>query len=240
MPARPQVFGSRVAAHAVRADEQVGAPVLDRERTIEQVTERQRLLAGNRQRLERTFHRLADVHDAVARRDSGRERQHEIDVRVQRARGTAVDANTATRARRVSRRGQPALAVHQQIDEQEFVLELARQVEQEFQDFHRLQLSEDRRHRAEDARFGAVADQAVAGRFRPLATQAGAATVCAHDLQLSLVLVHACEHCGHAGTQGGIVDDELGGEVVAAVDDHIGRGKQLGADGGVETPRHWL
>ncbi len=64
---------------------------------------------------------------------------------------------------------------------------------------------------------------ATASGQRP--AQAGMAGLRLVHLQLALVLVDAGKNRGPAGEHGGVVDEVLGAEIVAAIDDHI-----VGAD----------
>ena len=95
------------------------------------------------------------------------------------------------------------------------------QAQQALERFERLQAAEHAGHRAEHAGFGAIADQPVARGFGPHAAQAGRCAVAAHQLQLAFVLVDAREQHRLAGAQRDVVEQELGGEVVAAVEDQV-------------------
>ena len=85
----------------------------------------------------------------------------------------------------------------------------------------RLQRAEDPGYRAEHAGFGAVADHAVGDGVRPKAAQAGVARLRLVDLQLAFVLVDAGEDCGPAREHRGVVDQELGAKIVAAIDHDV-------------------
>ena len=133
-----------------------------------------------------------------------------------------AQADAAPRAAGIARRGKAPHALREQVDQHQFVLQLSRQVEQQLQHFHGLHLAEHRGHRAEHAGLDAIADEPVPRRLRPLAAEARSAAIGAHDLQLAFVLVDARKHGRHARAHGGVVHQELGGEIVGAVDDRVG------------------
>src|SRR5207237_9563723 len=81
--------------------------------------------------------------------------------------------------------------------------------------------SEGARHGTEHTRLRAVADDAVARGVRPYAAQTRAAAVRPHHLQLALVLVHAREDDRLTALDAHVVQQELGGEVVRAVNDEV-------------------
>ena len=126
----------------------------------------------------------------------------------------------------MARRPQSPLAEIEQVHEQQFVAQLPRQAEQQLQHFHRLQAAEDGGHRSEHAGLAAIADQAIPRRLRPLAAEARTAIVRADDLELSFILIDARDHRRLAGAHRRIVDQELGREVVAAIDDDVRTGDQ--------------
>ena len=115
--------------------------------------------------------------------------------------------------------------------------ELSRQIQQQLQCLERLQAAEHAGHGTEDSGLGAVADEAVAGRFRPHAAQTGAAALRPHDLKLPLVLIHAGENDRLAQSHARVIQDELGREVVRAVDDRASRRDDCGRRGRVEPHR---
>src|SRR6185312_4827134 len=95
-----------------------------------------------------------------------------------------------------------------------------------------LQTAEGAGNRAENTGLGAIADESVAGRLRPHTAQTGAAAFGPHHLQLPLVLVHAGEDDRLAEAHARVVQQELAGEVVRAVDDQgIGLDDFRGARG---------
>src|SRR5688572_667557 len=91
MAAGAQEFCCGTAAHAVRAHEKAWPRPVNLEPAVEQAPERHGVVAADRHRLELAFHRLADVHDAISGRDSGRERKRDVDVDDSR-RGADADA----------------------------------------------------------------------------------------------------------------------------------------------------
>ena len=111
------------------------------------------------------------------------------------------------------------------------------QSQQQLEGLERLQAAEHSGHGTEHAGFGAIADEAVARGLGPHAAQAGGGVVAAHQLQLAFVLVHAREQHRLAGPQREVVEQELGGEVVAAVEDEIVARAQAFGVVGVESQR---
>jgi hypothetical protein len=105
--------------------------------------------------------------------------------------------------------------------------------------FERLEAPGDcRTHRAwGSTSFGAVAHQAIARRHRPHAAQAGRGFITAHHLELSFVLVDACEQHRLVGAQRQFVEQELRREVVAAIEKEIVTGGQPFGVAGVQTQR---
>ena len=116
-----------------------------------------------------------------------------------------------------------------EIQEQQLALELARNGQQDLERQQRLQRAESAGHRTEHARFGAVADDAIGRRVGPQAAQAGVRRARLVDLQLPLVLIDAGEDGGPLGKHRGIVDQELGAEIVAAIDHDVVRADQARA-----------
>ncbi|MFO1428259.1 MAG: hypothetical protein U1F11_15075 [Steroidobacteraceae bacterium] len=209
--------------------------------------------AARRRRLRRDLVRLADVDDRVAG-FAGRIERGELQFeRRRRAAVGCVCARLAARLRLLQGRGRARAAAGRtlaaapcahardrelgEVHDQQLVAELARQVEQQLQGLERLQAAEHAGHGAEHAGLGAVADQPVARRLRPQAAQAGARALWAHRLQLALVLVDAREQQRLAERLGEVVEQELGREVVAAVDDQVGVREQRRAIAGIE-PLH--
>src|SRR6185437_16443389 len=84
-----------------------------------------------------------------------------------------------------------------------------------------LQRAEYSRHRSQHARLGAIAYKAIARGFRPDTSQAGAVTVRTQDLQLPLVLMDAGQDDRLTQLHTDVIQHELRGEVVSAVDDEI-------------------
>ena len=105
-------------------------------------------------------------------------------------------------------------------------MQLPGQVQQKLQCFERLQTAEDARHRTQHSRLGAVADNAVARGFGPDAAQTGTATVGPHHLQLAFILINAGEKHRISVGHGQVVQQELGCEIVGAVDDEVGISQQ--------------
>ncbi len=107
----------------------------------------------------------------------------------------------------------------------------------------RLQRAESSGDRTEHAGFGAVADDSVRRRLGPQAPQAGMARRRPVDLQLPFVLVDAREDRGPLRQHRGIVDQELGAEIVAAIDHEVvladqGEGIVRGEAGRVRLNMH--
>ncbi len=137
------------------------------------------------------------------------------------ASSSAPRTRFATDAVRGAARTDAGARERAEVEQQHLVVELAGQVEQQLQRLEGLQAAEHRGHGAEYAGLAAVADHAVLQRIGPDAAQAGAAAIGPHDLQLALVLVDAGEDHGPAGAHGRVVQQELGAEVVGAVDDEV-------------------
>ena len=86
-------------------------------------------------------------------------------------------------------------------------------------------------HGAQHAGFGAIADYAIARCLRPNTAQATATG--AYYLHLAFVLVHACQHGRYAMAHGRIVDGELHGQAIRAVDHHVVTRHQRVKQGGI-------
>ena len=111
------------------------------------------------------------------------------------------------------------------------------QAQQVFQCLERLQAAEHAGHRAQHTGLRAVADQAIARGFRPHAAQAGRGRIAGHQLQLSLVLIDAGEQHRLAGAQRHVVEQELGAEIVAAIEHQVVALHQALGIAGVESQR---
>ncbi len=181
-----------------------------------------RCSAGNGSGSVSALPRVAHVHERETR--GGRFRQRaELQFQILLRLG-GRDRSAGALMRHAIRRAPRAQALRAQGDEvedQHFVGCQPRQAQQHLQRFERLQAAEHAGHGAEHAGLGAVADEAVARGFGPHAAQAGRAGVAAHQLQLAFVLIDAGEQHRLAGAQRHVVEQELGAEVVAAVEDQV-------------------
>src|SRR5581483_8267721 len=97
--------------------------------------------------------------------------------------------------------------------------ELSRQVGEQLHRFEGLESAKHAGYRPQYTRFGAVANNSVACRFRPYTAQAGRAG--ANDLQLSLVLIYACKNNWFAELHAAVVEQELRREVIGAINYEI-------------------
>ena len=114
-----------------------------------------------------------------------------------------------------------ALFEREQVDQHEFVLDLAGQVQQQLQCLQRLQRAQDAGDRTQHTCFCTVSDDTIASGFGPQTAQTSAVEIRAIGLQLTLVLIHAREDGRALRLHGCVVHEELGREIVAALDDEI-------------------
>ncbi len=220
------MLGQRQAAHAVRTDDRGSAPraataVLRPRRS------RSTARAARSARRDRRAHvpRLHGCPASVEARGAGLRSM----IR-NRVRGPSISQSASSLVMRVSapwsQAGlRAALSVRQCMSSRSKMCTdgtaSAAHAEQDLERLHGLHGAEHCRNRAKHARLRTIADEAVARRLGPQAAQAGPLRPRQVDLQLSLVLVNAREHGGFAEADGGIVDPELGGEVVGAVDHEV-------------------
>ena len=103
----------------------------------------------------------------------------------------------------------------------QFPCELTGHTQENLDGEQSLQCAECAGYGAQNSRFRAIADHAIGVRVGPETAQAGVVRLRLVHLQLTLELVDAGEHCGPVREHRGIVDQELGAEVVAAVDHDV-------------------
>jgi len=107
-----------------------------------------------------------------------------------------------------------------EVQQQQFALELAIHLQQDFQGQQRLQSAERTRHRAQHAGLGAMPTTPSA--WHPAISSAGTRAQGRFvDLKLPFVLVHAGKNSRLLCEYGGIVDQVLGPKIVAAINDNV-------------------
>ena len=131
-------------------------------------------------------------------------------------------------------RTQPLRAERDQVEDQHFIRCQPGKAQQQLERLECLQTAEHARNRPQHARLGAIAYQAITRGLGPYTSQTRRAVVATYQLQLAFVLIDAREQHRLAQAQRNIVQQELGGEVVAAVEDEIGTFGQCCGVAGIE------